>query len=265
MTDEIERYLEFAKQLALDSGGIMKSYFEAGVEREWKTDSTPVTKADKEINSLVIKRIGGAYPDHSVLGEEESSNLGNQYTWVCDPVDGTMPFSHGLPISSFSLALTKDGVPILGVVYDPFSNRLFSATQGQGAYLGNNRLHVSKNDFTNSLIDLEGFPSVKPVVDCGAEVKDMVTSTGAKVICLWSAVLPSALVASGIFTAVVLNTNQPQDSAAIKVIVEEAGGKVTDLYGKEQRYDQPTKGFVASNGIIHNELIKIIREASDEI
>ena len=262
MTDtEKTTYLEFAKQLALDAGEIMRKYF-LHTETEWKEDSTPLTIADTTINRMVIERIAEAFPDHSVLGEEESAMRdGAKYTWVCDPVDGTMPYSHGLPISTFSLALCDDGKPVVGVVYDPFMMRMFSATNGGGAYCNDEKMHVSDSR-ENLLISIDAFPSTNPVVNADSSIRDLLHAKGMKTVTMWSAILPACLVAQGQFGGSILNIPAPQDPAAIKVIIEEAGGKVTDLFGNDQRYDQPTKGFIASNGIIHDELVKMVQEAT---
>jgi len=99
MSDQEKReYLEFAKSLALEAGKIMRTYFLV-TDTTWKADQTPVTQADTEINSLVIDRVQKAYPSHSVYGEEESSLRESKFLWVCDPVDGTLPYSLGLPLS----------------------------------------------------------------------------------------------------------------------------------------------------------------------
>ena len=102
----MEQYLEFTKNLAKEAEEIALRYFSFEVENTWKEDNTPLTKADTEINDLVIKRINEAYPEHSIYGEEKSDIKENsQYIWVCDPIDGTMAFSCGLPIFVFSIAL----------------------------------------------------------------------------------------------------------------------------------------------------------------
>lgn len=253
--------IQFAVELAREAGSIMRNNFVAGMVKEWKSDGTPVTVTDTTINSLVIERVKAAFPDHSVRGEEESYNLGQSMVWVCDPVDGTMAFSHGLPISTFSLALVYDGKPVLGVVYDPFMDRMFRAVSGKGAYLNDKQVHVSDATMETALIDIEGFPSTHPVLDIGEEYGNALAGKGAKVMHLWSVILPTSLVASGEFAATVFNVEKPEDAAAIRVIVEEAGGKVTDLFGNDQRYDQPIKGFIASNGVLHGELVRLIAES----
>ncbi len=256
----MDEYLKFAKSVALEAGEIMSKHFTAGIKKDWKKDSTPVTIADTEINALVIERVKDTYPDHSVWGEEENHNLGSKMTWVCDPVDGTMPYSHGLPICAFMLALVEDGRPVVGVVYDPFMKRMFAANKGGGAFLNDEKISVSERaDFKNALIDEEGIThSTKPIVAVSHDFLDDLISAGAQITQFWSVGLPSALVAAGEFTATLFNVPKPEDGAAIKVIVEEAGGKVTDLFGNEQRYDGPTKGFIASNGRVHQQLVDLL-------
>ena len=256
-----KQYLEFAKKLAYEAGDIMRKYFLA-TKTEWKSDNTPLTQADTEINRLVIERIGAEYPEHSVLGEEESDMKGGALVWVCDPVDGTMPYSHGLPISTFSLALCEDGVPQVGVVYDPFMDRLFWAMTGGGAFCNGDRLQVNNKNINNALIDVEGFGTSKNIINDVHNVMGSLMRVGGKPVSLHSAILPTCLIAVGDFSGIVFNASKPEDPAAIKVIVEEAGGKVTDLFGNDQRYDQPTRGFIASNGVVHNDLVRIVREVS---
>ena len=238
----------------------MRHYFLAA-DRTWKDDTTPLTQADTEINDLVIKTIREKYPEHSIHGEEKSDYRESKYLWVCDPVDGTLPYSSGIPASTFSLALVIDGISTVGVVYDPFNDRLFNATLGGGAFVNDLPIRVSdKSGLTNAVIDLEGlyYPKMGSEVELSNSLRDVLTDLDVKTTQLWSSILPSALVAQGTFTAVIMNGNSVQDGAAIKVIVDEAGGKVTDMYGNEQRYDEPARGFIASNGLVHDELVKII-------
>src|SRR3989339_1842896 len=135
---------EFALLMAKKAGKIIKKNFAMGMEKEWKSDNTPVTVTDKAVNSLLIKESKRYFPKYGILGEEENSIVGNEeYHWVCDPIDGTIPFSHGIPTCVFSLALVKDGVPVVAVVYDPFMDRLFTAEKGNGAKLNGKTIHVS--------------------------------------------------------------------------------------------------------------------------
>lgn len=256
-----DKELEFAKALALEAGAIMRVYFGFDLSREWKSDQTPVTKADVEINSLVIMRIKENYPGDGAYGEEESFETNSNRLWVCDPVDGTMPYSHGLQISTFSLALVIDGTPVVGVIYDPFMHRLFYAQKGEGTFCNGKPLHVSKQSIKNALVDVEGFPAkgTKAVTRHDITICQSIEAAGANTTHLWSAIIVFALVAAGQYTAALFNLSNIHDVAAAKVIVEEAGGKVTDLFGNEQRYDRPIKGFIASNGVIHDQLLGVVR------
>ena len=119
--------LDFAKSLANEAGEVMLQHFQVGVANETKAleGDTPVTVADKAINSMVIEAIKRQYPDHSVIGEEESNRRDNaEYTWVCDPIDGTIPYVMGVPTNVFSIAMVdKDGQPVVAVVFDPYMKR----------------------------------------------------------------------------------------------------------------------------------------------
>jgi fructose-1,6-bisphosphatase/inositol monophosphatase family enzyme len=252
-------HLEFAASVAREAGKIIKQNFTLGMKRELKTDLTPITDSDLAVNQLVIDRVKKTFPGHGVLGEESSFHSNREYVWVCDPIDGTLPFSHGIPICVFSLALTKNGKPILGTVFDPFLFRLFTAELGKGAFLNNHKVQVSKTKLSESVINLNGAKELGL-----GKLWDILNQNNAKVISLWSVIYAGVLVAAGEFSGTIFGHSAPWDGAALKVIVEEAGGKVTDLAGNEQLYNQPTKGFIASNGIIHQELVnqvaKILKE-----
>src|SRR3990167_9662655 len=144
----MEEYLEFAKSIAKESAEIALKYFSFETESTWKGDDTPLTKADTEINDLVIKRINETYPDHSIYGEEKSDiKEGSKYIWVCDPIDGTMAFSVGLPGYVFSIALVdqSNGQPLLGLINDPVMKNMYWAYKGSGAYRNGKKIFVSKD------------------------------------------------------------------------------------------------------------------------
>jgi len=255
----MEEYKKFAEEMAMEAGKIMKDHFMIGMIREFKQDTSPVTRADLKINSLLIEKVSELFPEHSVIGEEESNiKKGGEYIWVCDPVDGTIPFSLGVPISTFSLALVKNGEVILGVVYDPFCDRLYSAQKSGGAFLNGKKISVSKNDnFEKAWIEYEMWNrskyDIQPLID---ELKKL----GTGLVHFASFVNPSMLVAAGEFSATIFPHITAHDAAAVKIIVEEAGGKVTDIFGNEQRYDKPINGLLASNGAIHSRLVELSKK-----
>jgi fructose-1,6-bisphosphatase/inositol monophosphatase family enzyme len=254
--------LQFAKELALVAGEIMQKYFRnnsIGIVE--KSDKTLVTKADTEINQMVVDRITQSYPDHSIWGEEQSILIeDSSYTWVCDPVDGTMPFAKGLPISTFSIALVNnEGNSVVGVIYDPYQKRMYEAAIGGGAFLNENRIHVSDKDVLDmAYIDHELWINDDEGVMFD-DPKDWLSKAGAKVTTQCSAVIMGCLVAEGSFDAMIFGQGKPEDIAAVSLIVEEAGGRVTNLFGKEQRYDTNIIGAIVSNGKIHKQLEGVIR------
>jgi len=255
----MEDYLEFAKNIAFEAGRIMLKHFKVGVDYTEKHDLSIVTAADQEINQFLIDKVNEIFPEHSVLGEEKSDIKISNKIWVCDPIDGTVPYSKGLPISVFSLAYVEDGTPLLGVVYDPFMQRLYYATKGGGAFVNEKKLKVSQSKLDRrATLDIEWWPEAEYDVD--SAYHRLSVSTGAYVLHLGSVIQAACLVASGQLEACAFagTIGKNVDIAAIKVIVEEAGGKVTDLFGQEQRYDQDIKGAIISNSLTHSELCKLL-------
>lgn len=252
-------YTSFAKELAYKAGGIMRKNFSLGMKKTFKKgDNSPFTVSDTVINRMVIEAIVKEFPRHSVMGEEESNKTKNEYVWLCDPIDGTIPFSLGIPISTFSLALVQNGVPILGIIYDPFMDRLFVGEKGKGAILNNKRMVVSKNNTIRSQTLYMGWWKYS-TYDL-LLVRRELNKKGCKIMDFCSFAYAGALLAAGEFSAVIFGDRYPWDGAAIKVIVEEAGGKCTDLAGNEQRYDREINGFIASNGSVHEELLAFVKQ-----
>lgn len=255
----MKEYLEFAKEIAYEAGKIMLKYFNAKYISSYKGDKTIVTLADKEINTYLIDRVKERYPTHSVDGEEEQFGK-SDYVWVCDPVDGTAMYARHIPVAVFSLALVVDGVPKIGVVYDVFTDTLYSAIKGEGAFKNGEKITV--NNF--QLDDMRSVSNFDMMKNFEYNVYNVITKLGNKTyfVSLGSAIRAFMCVASGEFNLAIFPGTKGKncDVAAAKVIVEEAGGKVTNLFGEEQRYDTDIKGAVVSNGLIHEEVIEAIKK-----
>jgi len=254
-------YLEFAKNLAKEAEEIALKYFSFEVKSTWKEDNTPLVKADTEINNLVIKRINETYPEHSIYGEEKSDRKENsKYIWVCDPIDGTMAFSCGLPMFVFSIALVdqSNGLPILGLINDPVMKNMYWAYKGGGAYRNGNKIFVSKNKTFLNTYSLTG-ASGKDVGFSNLPVHKLLGEKKSRVMKFPSFVYGAIQVANGKFVAGAFYGKDGHDIAALKIITEEAGGKVTDLNGNERRYDEEGIGCIVSNGILHKELLDIVQ------
>lgn len=256
-------YLVNAKEIAREAGEIMKHYFHAPNAVRIKADATPVTIADEKINAFVIERLGEHYPETSVIGEEGRNDKSSDTVWVCDPIDGTIPFTKHIPLSVFSLALVDRGVPVLGVVYDPFIDAMYTAEKGKGTYLNGKRLHVSSKKLgSTASIMMEWWGSC--IYDVDTALHNLSIDTKTYILHLGSTVRSGCLVASGKSEANVFPGTKGKfvDAAAMKILVEEAGGKVTDLFGNDQRYDKDINGIVLSNGLVHDEVLAYIKKYS---
>lgn len=254
-------YQDFCIRLAQDSGEVIRKAFALGMKKEYKDDHTPVTEADYFINRMVIERINAVFPNHDILGEEESDrSRGSRFVWLCDPIDGTIPFSHGIPTCVFSLALVDDGKPIVGVIYDPFLDRMYYAEKGCGAFLNGKRIHVSqRSTMQGSIVALTGTSqSFK-----NGKLYDVLRDSGLRIINLYTGIYEGALVGAGELLGVVLGATTPHDAASLKILVEEAGGRVTDGNGDEQRYDQAINDCIVSNGLVHNQLVAFLKTSKE--
>ena len=256
-TSDYSSQLAFAKDLALQAGGIMRQYFWGNDQQvTQKADTTLVTVADTTINQLVIDQVNARFPQHGVRGEEASVRLDSNELWVCDPIDGTNGFTTGEPTAVFSLAYVVDGVPTVAVTLDPFQNRLYSAVKGQGTLCNDEPVHVSQRDVQGALIAGPGsFGEIDRTIDLFRALRD----AGMRVRMFGGAVFKGNLIADGRMDGFVFPHRGAHDMAALKLIIEEAGGKMTDIEGNEQRYDQPLRGAVASNGVIHEHLLQAVQ------
>lgn len=254
----MDDYKKLAISLAMQAGDIMLANFKIGMNKSWKADGTPLTVSDTTINKLVIRTISSHYPDHGVLGEEGGNGISSDYVWVLDPIDGTIPYSHGMPLFVFSLALTHQGKSILGVIYDPVLDRLLYGEKEGGAYLNGEPIHVSNKDTVNqALIEIQSWRGYEHNLN---PLKDVLIQQGAQVTTICTVIYAALLVAAGEYCGVIFGGSKPWDAASVKIIVDEAGGKVTDLYGKEQRYDQAINGLVVSNGTLHHQFLRLIQD-----
>jgi myo-inositol-1(or 4)-monophosphatase len=257
---DYQKELEFAKDLAKQAGKIMLNNFRLSMEREWKTDNTPLTITDTTINKLVIAEVKKHFPDDGVIGEENSEYSNQSRAWVVDPVDGTLPFSSGIPISMFSIALVVEGKTKIAVAYDPFLTRIFWAVEKGGAFVNDQKLQVSnQSELTRGILSVIGTVG-RDKYDPGKTNK-ILAAQKAKSINLFSFAYSTVLVATGGFVGSIFGYGSPWDPAAVSLIVAEAGGKVTDLFGKVRRYDQWGDGFVASNEKVHDQLLEIIQQS----
>lgn len=260
----MNKELEFAKKLALEAGSIMLAYFDSkDIELELKSDDTPVTKADKEINSLVINKVKQNFPEDGVLGEEESFNLEKNRLWIVDPLDGTSNFTRGVTLFAFSLALVENSQLKVGVIYDPLAKRLFWATDGGGAFLNDRPIKPLINDDMSTWIIsswTEGGVSGVTFKDFRAEerISKVYQEHGIR---YWDLPVAQALamVGGGYLEASITSCKNPWDVSAGALIARESGAKVTNIYGEEiTEWHKDIKGVIAAAPSMHQQLLDIL-------
>lgn len=262
MTDQEKRqYLQFAKDIASEAGEIMKKYFRnTDNHTTWKGDNTPATLADNEINSLVIEKVKSQFADHGVLGEEESYEAGRELLWVVDPIDGTASFSLGMPNSTFCLALVLGGKTQVSVIYDPFSDNVFSATLGGGAFCNEQKLLVPEiSDIKNRYVFMPFGTKEQPGLY--RDIATKLSESGCKTMFFPSFNYFSTLVVMGSGLACFMAYGSPWDAAAISLIAEEAGYVVSDIDGSSRRYDKWGEGIIVSHPYVYDQLIAGLKDA----
>ena len=220
-----------------------------------------VTEVDLAIERTFRELVADRYPDHDVLGEEFGAPAGNRpaapHCWIFDPIDGTTNFAHGLPIFCASLALEIDGEITLAAVYDPTRDELFTAERGQGAWLNGVRLHVSTNDRLVDSLLVTGFPyTVHEEADEMLGLFGTFIAKSRAVRRLGSAALDVCYVAAGRMEGFWERGLGAWDIAAAALLVEEAGGRVSDLDGRP--FVLRTGRLLASNGRVHDEMLATI-------
>lgn len=254
-------YLDIAKDLAKQAGVIVNKNFSLNCNQEWKDNNTPVTATDLAVNALVLKVLKDAYPTHSVLSEEGNDfTEQSEFVWICDPVDGTHNFSHGIPTATFAIALTRNGEPILNLVYDPFLDRMFWAEKGKGAYMNGKSIKVMESATLQRTV--VGMGKLKEVRNLHPLLEAIKERGGTSIVGL-SIHYMSALVAAGEFSASLFGGRSVYDMTPCKLLIEEAGGKATDLFGgTPQRYDRDQEGQLCSSPILHGEIMGLLDKVS---
>lgn len=247
--------LSVAKKTAREAGKILLLHFGNLKDVRYKSGRRdPVSEADEASEAYIAGALKAAFPDYGFLGEEKTSWAGKGARWVVDPLDGTVNYAHGLPIFCVSIALERDGESILGVVYNPASRELFHAVKGGGAFLNNKPISVSKQRSLGKALVVTGFPyDIDRRADLILGYFGRMVKASQGIRRLGSAALDLCFVAAGRFDGYWELGLKPWDTAAGALIVQEAGGKVTDLSGGEFKSD--VGEILASNGKIQKEML----------
>ena len=255
-SDQIKRV---AVAAAYQGAGVLRERFGQANTVRKKSAVDLVTEADTLSEARIIEAIRSRFPDHGVMAEESGTEKGDaDYLWIIDPLDGTTNFAHQLPLFAVSIAFAEKGDITTGVVLNPMSGELFTATRQEGARLNGHPIRVSRVAGLNDSLLVTGFPYnvqdiLQPVVDRFA--KCLGTAQGIRR--LGSAALDLCYVACGRFEGFWEENLKPWDTAAGMLIAEAAGAKVTDF--NEQPYRIDGTEIVATNGLIHEQLLETLR------
>jgi myo-inositol-1(or 4)-monophosphatase len=258
-TEIMPDYLTTAVDIAREAGALLVELFRSPLEISYKSPSNLVTEADRRSEALIIERLQEHYPGHAIVGEEGGGQKAeSEYCWYVDPLDGTTNFAHGFPVFCVTLGLAQRGEVIVGVTYDPTREELYAAERGGGAFLNGQRLGVSKNATLAESLLATGFPPFDSHHDLNAQLFFRFTLMSHGIRRPGSAALDLCHVAAGCFDGYWELKLNPWDKAAGSLLVQEAGGRVTDLAGGP--FKLQTGEVFASNGLIHDQMIPIFSE-----
>lgn len=256
---ENSKYLDAAiKAINISSEMIKKNFFsEHKIIHKGTVDL--VTEVDVASEKLLREELAKTCPEIKFFGEESGGeNWKNGDFWIVDPIDGTTNFANRLPHFSISIALCHNGDPIVGVIKNPINDEIYTAIKGEGSYFNGKKLAVNKTSDMNEALAVTGFPYNRRehMDEILARLRNMLMHV-ADVRRFGSAALDLCYVARGIYGVYWERNLKPYDIAAGKLILEEAGGKITRYDGSKMELD--SLELLATNGILHNQSIELLK------
>ncbi len=261
MSDPYREHRLAAERAAREAGALLRSLHGKVAARE-KQPGDLVTEADSASQRRIGEILAGAFPDSTLLGEEDGAtpDPSNPWRWVVDPLDGTINFAHGFPFWCVSIALEHEGELVVGVIHNPISGETFGATKGQGAELDGRPIRVSKAARLRESLISTGMPTpFEPDADRTLALMKRMSSGTHSVRRTGASALNLAYVAAGGFDAFYATKVHPWDVAAGVVLVREAGGAVSAISGGP--YDMYSLELLATNGAIHGETVEALGRA----
>ncbi len=252
-------FVETAAEIARESGALIVNFLERKIGYDLKGEFDLVTEADRSSERLIVERLRAHYPSHSIVAEEGGGGEGSsEYRWYVDPLDGTTNFAHGFPAFNVTFALEKAGELIAGVVFDPLRKEMFHAERGSGAFLNDQRIHVSKASSIETSLVATGFPSRKRHQNVNVHFFYQLAMLSHGVRRAGSAALDLAYTACGRLEAFWEFGLNPWDVAAGVLLIREAGGTCTDMHGGPLNLRGPH--ILADNGLVHEDIVKLFAE-----
>ena len=253
-------HLETAVEIAREAGALLANYFERRIAYETKGAFDLITEADRASEKLVVERLRTYFPSHAIVAEEGGGQeTSSEFRWYVDPLDGTTNFAHGFPAFNVSIGLARGEEVIAGVVYDPIRQEMFTAERGAGAYINNRRAHVSPTARLAESLSSTGFPSRKRHDNVNIHFYYQLAMASHGVRRTGSAAIDLAYVASGRLDFFWEFGLKPWDMAAGTLLVEEAGGRTSDMKGAPHSV-AASEHLLADNGALHSEIIGFFGE-----
>lgn len=254
---ELKQLLDFATETAFAAGQLTLGYFQSGLRADLKADETPVTRADREAETLIRQRIAARYPQHGILGEEFGEiNAGASYRWIIDPIDGTKAFMRGVPLYGVLIGLEREREVVVGVSYFPALGEMVYAALGEGCYLNGRRARVSA---TASLAQ-----AVISCTDIGSFARYRRESAWQRLQAAsyyrvgWGDAYGHMLVATGRCELMLDPVMNPWDCAPFAVILKEAGGFFGSWQGEPTIYAGEA---LSVNAHLKEAVLALIRES----
>ena len=253
-------FLETAVEIARESGALVANFHERHVPFETKGEFDLVTEADRASERLIVERLRSHFPAHAIVAEEGGGHeSSSEYRWFVDPLDGTTNFAHGFPFFCVTLGLERGGELIAGVVYDPIRQELFTAERGAGAFLNHHRIHVSAAARLTDSLASTGFPSRKRHHNINIHFYYQLAMASHGVRRTGSAALDLSYVASGRLDFFWEFGLKPWDMAAGALLVQEAGGRVSEMAGGPLSVTA-SDHILADNALLHDEVLAAFAE-----
>jgi myo-inositol-1(or 4)-monophosphatase len=259
----MESYLASAVEIAREAGALIAQLSHRPHEIHYKRPSDIVTEVDRRSEELIVERLRSRFPRHAIVSEEGGGQkTDSDYCWYVDPLDGTTNFAHGFPVYCVSLGIAFRNEVIAGVVYDPTRDELFTAERGSGAYLNQQRIHVSKCAHLSESLVATGFPPFMRDHELNIQLYYRFTRLTHGVRRAGSAALDLCSVAAGRFEGFWELKLNSWDKAAGSLLVTEAGGRITDLTGGP--FELLGREVFASNGLVHEQMMAVFSEPAPE-
>jgi myo-inositol-1(or 4)-monophosphatase len=258
----LDDILRFAVETAHEAGALIREHFGSVNQVDFKGAVNPVTEVDHAAEQLIVSRLRVRFPDHNILGEEsgESGEAVGTLNWLVDPIDGTNNFAHGVPHFCVSIGLRSGDRTLVGAVYDPLKEEMFAAYRGGGVTLNGQPVQVSTVARLADAFLATGFPYSRRVASFNnVQLLDHFLRRSQGVRRMGSAALDMAYVACGRFDGFWEPQLSPWDVSAATLLVEEAGGRMSDFSGG-RAYLLSGEEVVASNSRIHDEMLIVLRE-----